>query len=165
MFDNQVILITGGTGSFGKHMVQTLLEQTRPRKVIIFSRDELKQYQMAQRFDPAEHPCLRYFIGDVRDENRLMEALDGVNVVIHAAALKQIPATEYNPIEAVHTNIQGAENVINAAIDRGVDRVIDVARDEWFDSTSSTVGVARFVDGGDTGEELVSSRVHHPGLR
>ena len=130
MFNDQVILITGGTGSFGKHMVQTLLEQTRPRKVIIFSRDELKQFQMAQRFDPAEHPCLRYFIGDVRDANRLEEAFRDVDYVIHAAALKQVPTAEYNPFEAIKTNILGAQNVIQASIKQGVKRVLALSTDK-----------------------------------
>jgi UDP-N-acetylglucosamine 4,6-dehydratase len=130
MFDDKVILITGGTGSFGKHMVQTLLEEHRPRKVIIFSRDELKQFMMAQRFDPRTHPCLRYFIGDVRDGDRLEEAFRGVDIVIHAAALKQVPAAEYNPFEAIKTNILGAQNVIQASIKQGVKRVVALSTDK-----------------------------------
>jgi len=108
--------------------VDSILKETRVRRVVIFSRDELKQYEMAQVYPGDER--LRFFIGDVRDATRLQRAFDGVDIVVHAAALKQIPATEYNPIEAVHTNIQGAENVINAAIDRGVDRVIALSTDK-----------------------------------
>ena len=130
MFDDKVILITGGTGSFGKHLVQTLLETRRPRKVIVYSRDELKQFQMAQRFDPKVHPCLRYFIGDVRDADRLEEAFRGVDVVIHAAALKQVPTAEYNPFEAIKTNILGAQNVIQAAIKQGAKRVVALSTDK-----------------------------------
>ncbi|MGB0860827.1 MAG: polysaccharide biosynthesis protein, partial [Pseudoalteromonas spongiae] len=98
MFDNKTILITGGTGSFGKKYVKTLLERYKPKKIIIFSRDELKQFEMQQEFD---QPCMRYFIGDVRDKERLRRAMRGVNYVIHAAALKQVPAAEYNPMECI----------------------------------------------------------------
>ncbi len=121
-------LITGGTGSFGKRFIRTLLDHAEPRKVIVYSRDELKQYEMQQQF--AGDPRLRYFLGDVRDADRLHRAFDGVDVVVHAAALKQVPAAEYNPFEAVKTNIQGAQNVIDAAIDRGVDRVVALSTDK-----------------------------------
>ena len=115
------IMITGGTGSFGKKCVETLLKLGPPRKVIVYSRDELKQYEMQQQF---QHPCIRFFIGDVRDRDRLCRAMRDVNIVIHAAALKQVPACEKDPFEAVKTNIMGAVNVIDAAIDSSVDRVI-----------------------------------------
>jgi UDP-N-acetylglucosamine 4,6-dehydratase/5-epimerase len=130
MFDDKVILITGGTGSFGKHLVQTLLENHKPRKVIVFSRDELKQFMMAQRFDLRTYPCMRYFIGDVRDAARLEEALRDVDIVIHAAALKQVPAAEYNPFEAIKTNILGAQNVIQASIKQGVKQVVALSTDK-----------------------------------
>ncbi|MBM4370173.1 MAG: UDP-N-acetylglucosamine 4,6-dehydratase (inverting) [Deltaproteobacteria bacterium] len=130
MFDNAVVAITGGTGSFGKRLVATLLTRCRPRKVIVFSRDELKQFQMAEEFPPSTWPCMRYFIGDVRDPDRLMEAFRDVEYVIHAAALKQVPAAEYNPFEAVKTNILGGQNVIRACIARGVRRVIALSTDK-----------------------------------
>ena len=121
------IMITGGTGSFGKKCVETLLKCGPPRKLIIYSRDELKQYEMQQQF---EHPCLRFFIGDVRDKDRLYRGMNDVNIVIHAAALKQVPACEKDPFEAVKTNIMGAVNVIDAAIDSGVERVIGLSTDK-----------------------------------
>ncbi len=127
---DQVVLVTGGTGSFGNQFVQTLLSQRPPRKLIIFSRDELKQFDMRQRFSEQDHPCLRYFIGDVRDRDRLYRAMDGVDVVIHAAALKQVPTAEYNPIEVIKTNVLGAANLIDAAIDRNVQRVIALSTDK-----------------------------------
>ena len=126
-FKDKTILITGGTGSFGRECTKVLLKKGPPRKLIIFSRDELKQHEMQQQFD---HPCLRYFIGDVRDKERLYRAMSDVDVVIHAAALKQVPACEYNPFEAVKTNVLGAVNIIDAAIDRGVERVIAVSSDK-----------------------------------
>ncbi len=126
-FHNKTVLITGGTGSFGQKCVETLLRDHHPRKIIIFSRDELKQSQMQERFN---HPSLRYFIGDVRDKDRLMRAFVGVNFVIHAAALKQVPAIEYNPFEAIRTNIIGAYNLISAAIDRGVEKVVALSTDK-----------------------------------
>lgn len=126
----QSILITGGTGSFGKAFVQYALENLNPLRLVIYSRDELKQYEMQQAFSTSEYPCLRYFIGDVRDGNRLKRAMEGIEVVIHAAALKHVPVAEYNPIEAIKTNIDGAENVINAAIDLGVKRVIALSTDK-----------------------------------
>ncbi len=130
MIEDQVVLITGGTGSFGKKFTEAVLKRYRPRKLIIFSRDELKQHEMQQRFDTTRHPSLRYFIGDVRDRERLYRAFDGVDIVIHAAALKQVPAAEYNPLEAVKTNVLGAANVIDAAIDRNVKRVVALSTDK-----------------------------------
>ncbi|MBU2869960.1 UDP-N-acetylglucosamine 4,6-dehydratase (inverting) [Colwellia sp. E2M01] len=127
MFNNKSILITGGTGSFGKKYVKTLLEQYSPKKIIIYSRDELKQYEMEQIFN---EPCMRYFIGDVRDKERLTRAMRGVDFVIHAAALKHVPAAEYNPMECVKTNINGAENVIDAALDNNVEKVIALSTDK-----------------------------------
>ncbi len=127
MFDNQVILITGGTGSFGQRYTETLLKRYKPKKIIIYSRDELKQFEMQQRFD---HPCMRYFIGDVRDRERLTRAMYGVDYVIHAAALKQVPAAEYNPSECIRTNVDGAENVVFAALDNRVKRVIALSTDK-----------------------------------
>jgi UDP-N-acetylglucosamine 4,6-dehydratase/5-epimerase len=128
VFDDASVLITGGTGSFGKRFARTLLDTTKVARVVVFSRDELKQYEMQQLF-PAE-PRLRYFIGDVRDYRRLHRALRGVQVVVHAAALKQVPAAEYNPFEAVKTNILGAQNVIEAAIEQGVSRVMALSTDK-----------------------------------
>lgn len=130
MFNDKTILITGGTGSFGKKCVELILSQYHPRKLIIFSRDELKQYDMSQIFPASKHPCIRYFIGDVRDKERLSRAFHGVDFVIHAAALKQVPTAEYNPFEAVQTNILGAQNIINVAIDQGVSRVIALSTDK-----------------------------------
>lgn len=127
MFDNASILITGGTGSFGKKYVKTLLERYKPKRVIVFSRDELKQFEMQQEFS---HEAMRYFIGDVRDKDRLTMAMRGVDYVIHAAALKQVPAAEYNPMECIKTNIHGAENVINAALEAGVKKVIALSTDK-----------------------------------
>jgi UDP-N-acetylglucosamine 4,6-dehydratase len=127
MFNNKSILITGGTGSFGKQYVKTILKRYRPKKLIIFSRDELKQFEMEQDF---HHECMRYFIGDVRDRDRLVQAMNGVDFVIHAAALKQIPAAEYNPMECIKTNIHGAENVIHAALANNVEKVIALSTDK-----------------------------------
>ncbi len=127
MFDNASILITGGTGSFGKKYVKTLLERHKPRRLVIYSRDELKQYEMQQQFNA---PCMRYFIGDVRDKYRLVQAMRGVDYVIHAAALKQVPAAEYNPMECIKTNIYGAENVIYAALENEVKKVIALSTDK-----------------------------------
>lgn len=127
MFNSKSILITGGTGSFGRECVKMLLEKYQPGKIIVYSRDELKQYEMAQVFNS---DSMRYFIGDVRDGERLKQAMRGVDYVIHAAALKQVPAAEYNPMECIKTNIYGAENVIKAAIDCGVDKVIALSTDK-----------------------------------
>lgn len=130
MFDGKVILITGGTGSFGKKCTQMLLSSYSPEKVIIFSRDELKQHEMRQKFPDDGTTPVRYFIGDVRDKDRLYRAFTDVDIVIHAAALKQVPAAEYNPFEAVKTNILGAQNVIDASIDHNVEKVIALSTDK-----------------------------------
>jgi len=127
MFDNKNILITGGSGSFGKKYVEVLLKKYKPNKIILYSRDELKQFEMQQKYND---PCMRYFIGDVRDIERLKEAMHGVDYVIHAAAMKQVPASEYNPMECIKTNVNGAENVIKAAIDNEVDKVIALSTDK-----------------------------------
>jgi UDP-N-acetylglucosamine 4,6-dehydratase/5-epimerase len=126
--DGKSVLITGGTGSFGRRFVRTLLAEHRPSRVAILSRDELKQYEFAE--DLGNDPRVRFFLGDVRDVERLRRAFDGVEVVVHAAALKQVPAAEYNPFEAVKTNIHGAQNVIDAALDRGVEQVIALSTDK-----------------------------------
>lgn len=128
--DGESILITGGTGSFGRKFVETVLERYQPSRLIVFSRDELKQHEMQQAFSMREYPCMRYFIGDVRDKDRLYRAFDGVDYVIHAAALKQVPACEYNPMEAIRTNVLGAANVVDAAIDRNVKRVVALSTDK-----------------------------------
>lgn len=127
MFNDKTVLVTGGTGSFGKQWVKTILAKFGPRKLIVFSRDELKQFEMEQEFNSPE---MRYFIGDVRDADRLNQAMRGVDYVIHAAALKQVPAAEYNPMECVKTNIYGAENVIKAAINHEVEKVIALSTDK-----------------------------------
>lgn len=127
MFNNKNILITGGTGSFGKKYTEIILSKFKPNKIIIFSRDELKQYEMAQTFND---PCMRYFIGDVRDAKRLEEAMQDVDFVIHAAALKHVPVAEYNPMECIKTNIDGAQNVINAALKNKVEKVIALSTDK-----------------------------------
>ena len=127
MFNNKSILITGGTGSFGKRFVSFLLKHFQPQKLIIYSRDELKQFEMQQVFDA---PCMRYFIGDVRDKDRMISAMRDVDYVVHAAALKQVPAAEYNPNECIKTNINGAQNVIDAAIATNVSRVIALSTDK-----------------------------------
>jgi len=124
------ILITGGTGSFGKQLVRTITENWTPRRLVIFSRDELKQYEMAQEFPTKDHEFLRYFIGDVRDQARLEMAMRDIDYVIHAAALKHVPIAEYNPMECVKTNIMGAENVVNACIRTGVKRVVALSTDK-----------------------------------
>ena len=127
-FEDKVILVTGGTGSFGRKFVEYMLKRHSPRKLIVFRRDELKQHEMRQTYPDSPDSRLRYFIGDVRDRERLYRALSGVDIVVHAAALKQVPACEYNPFEAVQTNILGAKNVIDAAIDRGVRKCLQSAR-------------------------------------
>lgn len=127
MFDNKSILVTGGTGSFGKQFIKTLLSRYKPRRVAVFSRDELKQFEMQQQFNA---PVMRYFIGDVRDAERLTQAMRNVDYVVHAAALKQVPAAEYNPMECIKTNIHGAQNVITAAIANGVEKVIALSTDK-----------------------------------
>ena len=130
MFNDKNILITGGTGSFGKKCTEIILKKYKPRRLIILSRDELKQFEMAQEFPLSKYACIRYFIGDVRDKERLHRAFRNVNYIIHAAALKQVPAAEYNPFESVKTNILGAQNVINASIDQGVEKVIALSTDK-----------------------------------
>ena len=128
IFDDKAVLVTGGTGSFGRAFVRSLLTDSMARRVVVFSRDELKQWEMQQEYRGEDR--LRFFIGDVRDRHRLQRAFSGIDIVVHAAALKQIPATEYNPFEAVRTNIYGAENVIDAAIDEGVRQVIALSTDK-----------------------------------
>jgi UDP-N-acetylglucosamine 4,6-dehydratase len=125
---DRVVLLTGGTGSFGRRFVEIVLTRHKVRKLIILSRDELKQLEMREAF--ADHPALRFFLGDVRDRDRLVRAFHGVDIVVHAAALKQVPAAEYNPWECVRTNVQGAQNVIDAAIDCGVKRVVALSSDK-----------------------------------
>jgi len=127
MFDGKSILITGGTGSFGRQYVKTLLERHQPKRLVVYSRDELKQFEMAGEFN---HSCMRYFIGDVRDLSRLTMAMRKIDYVVHAAALKQVPAAEYNPMECIKTNIHGAENVIQAALANDVERVIALSTDK-----------------------------------
>ncbi|MBV5278288.1 MAG: UDP-N-acetylglucosamine 4,6-dehydratase (inverting) [Campylobacteraceae bacterium] len=127
MFNGKNIFITGGTGSFGKKYTEILLKNYKPNKIIIFSRDELKQYEMAQQFTD---PCMRFMIGDVRDLDRLKKAMYGVHYVIHAAALKHVPIAEYNPMECIKTNIYGAQNVIDAALECGVEKVIALSTDK-----------------------------------
>ena len=127
MFNNKSILITGGTGSFGKKYTKTILDRYKPRRLVIYSRDELKQFEMQREFDDK---CMRYFIGDVRDADRLNQAMNEIDFVIHAAALKQVPAAEYNPMECIKTNVHGAENVIRAAIQNNVERVIALSTDK-----------------------------------
>ncbi len=127
LFKGKTVLITGGTGSFGKKFTEIVLKKYKPKRLIILSRDELKQFEMAQQFDD---PCIRYFIGDVRDRDRLYRAFCDVDYVVHAAAMKQVPASEYNPFEAVKTNILGAENVINVSIDQGIKKVIALSTDK-----------------------------------
>jgi len=130
MLNNKNILITGGTGSFGQNLVKIIIDRYTPNKLIIFSRDELKQYEMAQIFPDTKYDFLRYFIGDVRDENRLHEAFYGVDYVIHAAAMKHVPIAEYNPFEAIKTNVLGAQNIIRAAINQKVKKVIALSTDK-----------------------------------
>jgi UDP-N-acetylglucosamine 4,6-dehydratase/5-epimerase len=127
-WSEKVVLVTGGTGSFGKKFVEIMLNEYHPAKLIVFSRDELKQHEM--RVSGFDHPSLRYFIGDVRDEQRLFRAMRGVDIVIHAAALKQVPACEYNPMEAIKTNILGSSNVIEAAMDAGCQKVMALSTDK-----------------------------------
>lgn len=131
MISSKRILITGGTGSFGKKFVETVLRQNPAiERLVIYSRDELKQFEMEQVFSRKDHPGIRYFLGDVRDKSRLMRALEGIDTVVHAAALKQVPAAEYNPMEFVKTNVLGAENIIEACIDCGVKRVVALSTDK-----------------------------------
>ncbi|MEL7199128.1 MAG: UDP-N-acetylglucosamine 4,6-dehydratase (inverting) [Pseudomonadota bacterium] len=131
MLDNKSILVTGGTGSFGRAFIRTVLEKyPGVRRLVIYSRDELKQFEMSQEFSTTDYPALRYFIGDIRDQDRLRRALEGVDVVVHAAALKQVPAAEYNPFECIKTNVIGAQNVIEACFDTGVSNVVALSTDK-----------------------------------
>jgi UDP-N-acetylglucosamine 4,6-dehydratase/5-epimerase len=131
MLNGKSVLITGGTGSFGKKFVETILRRyPQVRRLVVFSRDELKQFEMAQVLSPSRHPCLRYFIGDVRDLDRIRRALEGIDFVIHAAALKQVPTAEYNPFECIKTNVLGAQNLIEAVLDSGVSRVVALSTDK-----------------------------------
>ncbi|MFA5906168.1 MAG: polysaccharide biosynthesis protein, partial [Desulfobacula sp.] len=130
MLNGKKILITGGTGSFGKKFIQMVLERYKPEKLIIFSRDELKQFEMQQKWSIAQYPCIRYFLGDVRDKERLMTAFAGIDYVIHAAALKQVPAAEYNPEECIKTNVIGAMNIIDAALNCKVQKVVAISTDK-----------------------------------
>ncbi len=129
MLNDKTILITGGTGSFGRKFTEVIFKKYRPKKVIIFSRDEFKQYDMAKKF-PSSKFGIRYFIGDIRDKERLERAFEKVDYIIHAAALKQVPALEYNPIEAVKTNIIGTNNIVEAAIDKGITKIITLSSDK-----------------------------------
>jgi UDP-N-acetylglucosamine 4,6-dehydratase len=124
------VLVTGGTGSFGKHFIKTVIARYKPRRLIIFSRDELKQFEMQQEFPHAQYPFIRYFIGDVRDRDRLELALNGVDFVVHAAAMKQVTTAEYNPFECIRTNVFGAENVVSASLRAGVKRVVALSTDK-----------------------------------
>lgn len=129
--NHQSVLITGGTGSFGKQFVETILQRfPHIKRLVVYSRDELKQFEMQQHFSPTRYPAMRYFIGDVRDGERLKRACENVDIIVHAAALKQVPAAEYNPMECIKTNVLGAENVINAALDSGVKKVVALSTDK-----------------------------------
>lgn len=129
--NNKSVLITGGTGSFGKKFIETVLKKyPNIKKLVVFSRDELKQFEMSQTFNEKTYPCMRYFIGDVRDKDRLIRAFQGIDIVIHAAALKHVPVAEYNPMEFIKTNIMGAQNVIDAALDTQVEKVIALSTDK-----------------------------------
>ncbi len=131
MLSDKRILITGGTGSFGKAFVEKILEAYPDiKRIVIYSRDELKQYEMSQKFNERDYPGIRYFIGDVRDKERLKRACEGIDVIVHAAALKQVPAAEYNPMECINTNVMGAENVISVALDCGVKKVVALSTDK-----------------------------------
>ena len=128
--NNKKILITGGTGSFGVRCLETILNKHKPKKLVILSRDELKQYELSQKFSEKDYPCLRYFLGDVRDRNRIIRACADIDVIIHAAAMKHVTASEYNPNECIATNIQGAQNIIDAAIINNVKRVVAISTDK-----------------------------------
>lgn len=141
MLNGKNILITGGTGSFGKQFVRTILKKYKPNKIIIYSRDELKQYEMAQKFNDT---CMRYFIGDVRDLPRLLKAMNGVDFVVHAAALKHVPIAEYNPMECIKTNVMGAQNVIDACIANGVKKIIALSTDKAA-SPANLYGASKLV--------------------
>ncbi len=128
--DGESILVTGGTGSFGRRFVKFALEHFQPNRLIVFSRDEMKQHEMAAELSPEQYPCLRYFIGDIRDRHRLERAMKGVRIVVHAAALKHVPIAEYNPFECIATNVNGTQNVIDAAITNGVQKVLGLSTDK-----------------------------------
>ena len=128
--NNRTVLVTGGTGSFGRHFIKTVIAQYKPKRLIVFSRDELKQFEMQQEFPHEKYPFIRYFIGDVRDRDRLELALNDVDFVVHAAALKQVTTAEYNPFECIRTNVFGAENVVSACLRRGVKRVVALSTDK-----------------------------------
>ncbi len=131
MLNDKSVLVTGGTGSFGKAFIKTVLERyPRVRRLVVYSRDELKQFEMSQVFNDRDYPCIRYFIGDMRDEPRLRRALENIDVVIHAAALKQVPAAEYNPFEYIKTNVLGAQNLIEACLDSKVKNVVALSTDK-----------------------------------
>lgn len=131
MFDDKSILVTGGTGSFGRAFVRTVLARyPNIKRLVVYSRDELKQFEMSQEFPPHQHKALRYFIGDIRDQDRLRRALEGIDTVVHAAALKQVPAAEYNPFECIKTNVIGAQNMIEACLDSGVKNVVALSTDK-----------------------------------
>ena len=131
MLNHQSILITGGTGSFGKAFVKSVIDRyPQVKRLVVFSRDELKQYEMEQQLGKRQHPGIRYFLGDVRDPSRLKRAMEGIDIVVHAAALKQVPAAEYNPFECIKTNVLGAQNVIEACLDAGVKRVVALSTDK-----------------------------------
>lgn len=131
MLNNKSVLVTGGTGSFGKMFVKTILEKhPGVKRLVVFSRDELKQFEMSQEFPHSKYPAIRYFLGDIRDEARFKRACEGVDVIIHAAALKQVPAAEYNPMEFIKTNVLGANSIINAALDCGVEKVVALSTDK-----------------------------------
>jgi UDP-N-acetylglucosamine 4,6-dehydratase/5-epimerase len=129
-FSDRSILVTGGTGSFGQKFIRTLLARYKPARIVIYSRDELKQFEMAQQLSDRDHPSLRYFIGDIRDAERLEMAMNGIDYVVHAAALKHVPIAEYNPFECIHTNVIGAENVVRASIRAGVKKVVTLSTDK-----------------------------------
>ncbi len=141
MLNNKNILITGGTGSFGKQFVHTILKKYKPKKIIIYSRDELKQFEMAQKYN---QKCMRYFIGDVRDISRLEKAMNGIDFVVHAAALKHVPIAEYNPMECIKTNVMGAQNVIDACIANGVSHTIALSTDKAA-SPANLYGASKLV--------------------
>ena len=131
MFDQKVVMVTGGTGSFGKKFIDTvLLNHSNLKKLIVFSRDEMKQFELRQKYPQDKYPQIRYFIGDVRDRARVTQACEGVDIIIHAAAMKQVDTAEYNPTECIRTNIDGAENVINAALQTGVQDVVALSTDK-----------------------------------
>ncbi len=131
MLNDKSILITGGTGSFGRAFVKTILSRyPQIKRLVVYSRDELKQFEMAQSYSPRDYRGLRYFIGDIRDESRLMRALEGIDIVVHAAALKQVPTAEYNPFECIKTNVLGAQNLIEACLNNGIQRVVALSTDK-----------------------------------